>query len=209
MHNRNVSMKKMLTNQSQKDCFLLLAFFLHIRHMSFVGWIFLAVCIWFEWGCLMYPDIEVEQQTPNHQPEISIETVEPQDNGIFLIDLECEKLVFRVDRVIEKDIEDNLYVGWYLNWKRENRQQPDWGWNNLTGMHDEEIRPGPDLVLPHNYVEENKIYTLRVFIADRPPNIPQDPNKAILDFMDRPEGKFDTYQWTFQPTYGSGFCKTQ
>lgn len=168
-------------------------------------WFIIAGCLCLAPGCMLYPDIEAEPDKPNYPPEILVNTLEPQDNGFFQVDLDCQKLIFKVGQVSERNHEDSLYVGWYLNWQRENHLQPDWGWWTLPGYHDNP-RPGPELSLPLYLLEENKMYALRVFVADRFPNIPEDPNTTILDFPDNSNGGFDTYQWTFQAARGSGFC---
>ncbi len=162
-----------------------------------------VLAMWLGSGCILAPDIEEELQPPNYPPEIVISELQPPDQGIVVLDSaeECLPMVFEVGQVKERNINDDLQVGWFLDFDPivESERDPSWSPLHRNG---EVLRPGPDRVLDLSSLEEDRIYTYRVIIIDRPADI----TSTGIEFPNDPDGGIDAYQWTFQVSLGVGYC---
>jgi hypothetical protein len=153
-------------------------------------------------GCILVPEIEGKPEQPLYPPEIVLDTLEPPDNGLFLVDVDverCSPLVFRVGLVRDRNIEDTLYLRWFLDWDpTDTGEWQDW----LILPNDKTERPGRDIEFDLSEFSALNIHTLKVVVADRP----LDPGGNGAEFPEVSDGQLDSYQWTFQLELGSGYC---
>jgi hypothetical protein len=154
-------------------------------------------------GCILVPEIEGRPEQPLYPPEIVLETLEPPDSGLFDVDTdaECSPLTFKVGLIRDRNIDDTLYLRWFLDWNPNN--ESDWqDW--LILPTDKAERPGREIGWDLSEFSVPDIHTLKVVVADRPLK----PRGNGAEFPDGSEGQLDTYQWTFQlAPLGSGYCK--
>jgi hypothetical protein len=158
-------------------------------------------------GCIVPTDIEYKPDEQNIPPKILLDTLVPPTDGLLTLDSspECSPLEFLVGQVKESNVLDILSVGWFLDWERSEGKEPEGNWQ-LIFPNEEETREGKDFSLNLELLNPEKVHTLRVFVADRPPRIPDNPDELILEFPSEPDGQYDTYQWTFELKSGEGYC---
>lgn len=144
--------------------------------------------------CTDMPDIRV-LQTDNRPPVINKHTVNP-GGPIVKLDSSCKK-EFSFSEVTELDIEDTLYVRWYVDYDNIKNYQK----SSVIPSDDKKsiIRSGDSFTLDvRNSILPNKtrgsIHTVEVILSDRPflfdSTIPP-PFKAIEE-----GGNYDYISWT-------------
>jgi hypothetical protein len=154
-------------------------------------------------GCIIFPEVEGKPEEINLPPEILIESLVPPDDGkVVDLSLESTPALFKVGQVLERNTEDTLYVGWFLDWDRTKGKSPNGNWS-LIFANREIVRPGPELeiegIVLENY-QDGSDHTLRVVIADRAAEVadPYVEGEPWLKFPDDDDGYYDMYSWTFR-----------
>lgn len=153
-------------------------------------------------GCIIFPEVEGKPEEINLPPEILLESLVPPDDGkVVDLSLESSPAVFKVGQVLERNTEDTLYVGWFVDWDRTKGKEPNPGWG-LIFENREIVRPGPELELEEFDLlqyQDDEQHTLRVVIADRAAAVyPYVEGEPWLTFPGDTDGYYDMYSWTFQ-----------
>jgi hypothetical protein len=167
-----------------------------IRRLAIFGLLLLGT------GCIIFPEVEGKPEEVNLPPEILLESLVPPDDG-KVVDLSPESapVVFKVGQVLERNTEDTLYVGWFVDWDRTKGERPYTGWGFIFENR-EIVRPGPELELEEFellLLQDEKNHTLRVVIADRAAEVAEYvEGEPWLTFPSDTDGYYDMYSWTFQ-----------
>jgi hypothetical protein len=154
-------------------------------------------------GCIIFPEVEGKPEELNLPPEILIESLVPPDDGkVVDLSLESAPAIFKVGQVLERNTEDTLCVGWFVDWDRTKGKQPYRNWSFIF-KNREIVRPGPELEIEGidlEHYQDGSHHTLRVVIADRVAEVadPYIEGEPWLKFPDDDDGYYDMYSWTFQ-----------
>jgi len=160
-------------------------------------------------GCLIAPDITEDPGEINYPPEIVLDSVEPADTGGTIIldrNPECSPMVFEIMNVRDLNIKDKLYRDWFLDWNPTIKNDGAWITTNPSGNESRSVKA---VELPLDLLDDDKAYTLRVFVADRSPEMIE--GGLGFTFLEGEEdGKFDYYQWTIKLSVneGEGVCSS-
>jgi hypothetical protein len=175
-----------------------------LRKSLFVTrWLWAIGVLFLVSGCIILPEVEGKPEEINLPPEILLESLVPPDDGkVVDLSLESSPAIFKVGQVRERNTEDTLYVGWFVDWDRTKGKEPNIGWG-LIFENREIVRPGPELeleevdLLPY---QDEKHHTLRVVITDRAAEVadPYIEGEPWLTFPGNADGYYDMYSWTFQ-----------
>jgi hypothetical protein len=117
------------------------------------------------------------------------------------LSLESAPAIFKVGQVLERNTNDTLYVGWFVDWDRTKGKEPNGGWSFIF-KNREIVRPGPELEIEGidlEHYQDGSHHTLRVVIADRAAVVadPYVEGEPWLTFSED-DGYYDMYSWTFQ-----------
>ncbi len=152
-------------------------------------------------GCMVFPDIESEPEEELFPPKIHEDQIFPENlNSITKLLPNCKVLNFGLGQVSDRNIDDVLYVLWFIDWERETytdtlRQ------DRFIAPTNSVIRVGSALNfgLRMDYLlDESPYHTLMVWVGDRAPADQLDPRPypGFPDTEEGQEGQFDAWTWT-------------